>query len=747
LLHFDNAQPIENHLIKHYENIQNMNTQNSTPSVSDKAEKVKTSGTGNQKQRKKPFNSKKPRPGQSPKSSTMKRRSELGIGDMINVQITALGSKNIGISEFSNGLTILVPNSHLGDKVQVEIQKMFFASSSVQTSSHDMFPKINIAKNIGPSKKYAIGKIVSSSKKESSQISKAIPFKVGEEVTVSISKLGPQNSGLANISDDLTVIVPALNSFNAPMKVGDQVRVKITKFKRQYAFAKVVNKDASSNGSAVSSTTSSLVKNSLSKNALMLGQKMNLILPKTAKSFSTYFVIQLNGQFVFIKKSLGVKLGDHVRIQITKNGSNFAVAQFLKRNPLSKTEKFFLAKMNAKQMIEAGMHYGEKAIRCNANMRQYIWLRKKGKHQNRPLLKRGRHIINVLKTRRCFNQALKQLAKYAAKGKTFLFVGTKKPAAALIARTALLSQTSFFVNTRWLGGMLTNWKTILKSIAQIRPILKEKQRMIQKILEKRQKIKRRLLKKVNLLRKKSQKLLFKGKDLIAQIGQNQTSFMKESQKLMQQKSTLLAKNQFFIQKYSELMFKQQKMNQQIGLLEQKGNAWIKQKQILKAQILENQTKLQEFRQLFVIGTELMNVQKATQQNGQTVVTVSYGTFTKISGLMGLSEKGANVSEENWMIPNPSNVILNKIIGAMQLSFSDLSTEANTAFNRAKSETVLSDSNTIVLSKLLNQLTLFLPFIKKYMQILVLRLQNQQSMLMEFNHNIQQFKEKYNEFQN
>nr|AMN09091.1 ribosomal protein S2 [Rotundella rotunda] len=724
-------------------------------------------------------------------------RALLAVGDSVNVKITAKGSKNIGISEFSNGLTILVPNSTLGDRVQVEIQKIFFASSSsrVSTAISVLKQKKSVNSLSGSSKKYAIGKIVRTTEKVRSSLSPSsssqttvvtqsmtneIPVTVGQVLTVTISKLGPKNAGLSQLSPNFTIIVPPLYSSNKPMKVGDKVSVKVTKLKKDYAFAKVfipqsensvlsslsplspsVTGEQFSDLNVVSGSSSSpSTMVNVKKDGFLLGQKLNLILPKTAKSFSKYVVIVLNGQLVFVKKALGVKLGDHVRIQITKKGSNFAVAQFLKRNPLSKTEKFFLAKMTAKQMIESGMHYGEKAIRCHANMRGYIWLRKKGKHQNRPLLKRGRHIINVLKTRRCFQKALKILAKYAAKGKTFLFVGTKKPAAALIARTALLSKTSFFVNTRWLGGMLTNWKTILKSIAQIRPILKEKQRMIQKILEKRQKIKGRLLLKVNLLRKKSKKLLLKGKDFIVQIEQNKkkASFIQESQTLIRQKSMLLTKNQCFIQKYSELMLKQQKIRKQILLLERKGNGWIAQKQILKAQILLNQKKLQEFRQLFLIGQELMKVQKTTQQNGKTVWALSYGKLTKMTSSL----------DEHWMIPNPSTAVLNKMIQTMQLSFSDLSsldftvqplgvtgvnvngspsslskeTKEMNGSNRAKSETTsasTNEKNTILLSKLLNKFTFFLPFIYKYMQILIERLQKKRAMYMTLSKNIEEIR--------
>ena len=132
-------------------------------------------------------------------------------------------------------------------------------------------------------------------------------------------------------------------------------------------------------------------------------------------------------------------------------------------------------------------------------------------------------IINKVSRHKAYLLHEMQLAKYAAKGKTFLFVGTKKPAASLIAKTALLSHTSFFVNTRWLGGMLTNWKTILKSISKIRPILKEKQMIIKDILEKRQTIKARLIQKALLLRKKSKLMLKKGRLLIQMLKQNNSN--------------------------------------------------------------------------------------------------------------------------------------------------------------------------------------------------------------------------------
>lgn len=259
---------------------------------------------------------------------------------------------------------------------------------------------------------------------------------------------------------------------------------------------------------------------------------------------------------LFVKPMAGSKLGDKVQIQIIKAYSgqqqqggfaqtfdnplkkaNIIIAKIVDINPLSSITKKAVIKTKIQQMLNSGMHYGEKAVRCDARMKNYVMYSKfnawayasrgsassptlpsatvalqkmdtisraltSSASTKRPLIKKGRNIINLFKTRRCLNKALAQLTKYAAKGKTFLFVGTKKAASGLIARASLFSKKAFFVNTRWLGGMLTNWKTILKSISKIRPILKEKQVIIKDILAKRQSIKALLMEKAFILKKK-----------------------------------------------------------------------------------------------------------------------------------------------------------------------------------------------------------------------------------------------------
>lgn len=107
------------------------------------------------------------------------------------------------------------------------------------------------------------------------------------------------------------------------------------------------------------------------------------------------------------------------------------------------------------QMVQVGMHLGHQARKGNPKMAPYIY----GERN-------GIHIIDLIKTYSHLKNVSQFLTQSASQGKTFLFVGTKKQATRLIARTALECD-SFFINQRWLGGMLTNWKTIKTSIARL----------------------------------------------------------------------------------------------------------------------------------------------------------------------------------------------------------------------------------------------------------------------------------------
>jgi small subunit ribosomal protein S2 len=649
--------------------------------------------------------------------------SSFAAGEIFSLKINALGPKKMGLVSLNNGLTMLVPNVNLGDFVKVKIEKFLLNPNKKKT-------------------KYAIGSVVQVLKKANKINTIPEMVEVGKVLDLTIKRKGPKNSGLVPISDKFTILVPNTT-------VGQTVKVQITKVKSTYAFAKILSEKANLGFAAKLSTMNQ------SSFKAKSNQRYNIVIPSNAKTISNFFVLKLNGNLLFVKKSLGIKVADSVKIQMVRiYKKKYAMAKILQVNPISKKTNQKIVKEQMKKMIASGMHYGERAIRCNAKMRSYLWLRKKGKNKNRPFLKRGRHVINLLKTRLCLKKAFLQLSKYAANGQTFLFVGTKKPAASLIARTAVLSQTSFFVNTRWLGGMLTNWKTILKSISQIKPILKEKQKGIQNLLEKRQKIKDRLFSKVNLLRKKSRKLMTKGKKFIQQLQKNPNYFIQKSHKLIQKKNLFLQSTKNLIEKYTALSQKQERVFQQMKLLKAKENQLLEQKKFLKNQILNDTNSLKDFKKLFLIGQELMKLKKETKENGKILWAVSYERFNQL-----LDQKA--VMSQNIMVPSPPNEILYKILSTMKMKFGAsaavpepqlgtpypaskpnnfaINNNSQNQMNLAKSTT--EEKNAILLSKLLDKFTLYLPFMKKYMSLLIVRFQNSKNLLEKFNKNIQQIHNK------
>ncbi len=108
-----------------------------------------------------------------------------------------------------------------------------------------------------------------------------------------------------------------------------------------------------------------------------------------------------------------------------------------------------------RQMIEAGVHFGHHARRWNPKMASYIY----GKKDNI-------HIIDLQKTYPMLYTALATTREIAANGGKVLFVGTKKQAQDIIKENAERCG-QYYVNHRWLGGMLTNWKTVYKSISRL----------------------------------------------------------------------------------------------------------------------------------------------------------------------------------------------------------------------------------------------------------------------------------------
>jgi len=117
-----------------------------------------------------------------------------------------------------------------------------------------------------------------------------------------------------------------------------------------------------------------------------------------------------------------------------------------------------LPSVTIKQLLEAGVHLGHKTFRWNPKMSQFIFGSKN-----------SIHIIDLVQTLEMANVALNEIHKCVASGGKLLLVSTKKQAAETIANLAK-DTSQFYVNHRWLGGMLTNWHTISNSIKRLKKL-------------------------------------------------------------------------------------------------------------------------------------------------------------------------------------------------------------------------------------------------------------------------------------
>src|SRR5258705_7763588 len=127
------------------------------------------------------------------------------------------------------------------------------------------------------------------------------------------------------------------------------------------------------------------------------------------------------------------------------------------RVPKFETE-VYLASITMKELLQAGVNCGHQTKRWNPKMKQYIF----GERN-------GIYIIALQKTLRLFKEATQFVADLAAEGKIVLFVGTKRQAQDAIAEEATRA-VMFYVNQRWLGGLLTNWVTVQKSVKRLKEL-------------------------------------------------------------------------------------------------------------------------------------------------------------------------------------------------------------------------------------------------------------------------------------
>jgi small subunit ribosomal protein S2 len=117
-----------------------------------------------------------------------------------------------------------------------------------------------------------------------------------------------------------------------------------------------------------------------------------------------------------------------------------------------------MAVVSLAQMMESGVHFGHQTRRWNPKMAPYIYTSRNGVH-----------IIDLVQTAQLMEEAYTYMRTAAEQGKKFLFVGTKRQAAGIIAQEASRCGAAY-INQRWLGGMLTNWTTIKTRVERLKDL-------------------------------------------------------------------------------------------------------------------------------------------------------------------------------------------------------------------------------------------------------------------------------------
>ena len=146
-----------------------------------------------------------------------------------------------------------------------------------------------------------------------------------------------------------------------------------------------------------------------------------------------------------------------------------------------------MAEISLAQLLEAGVHFGHKAYRWNPKMFPYIYTERN-----------NIHILDLIQSAQLLKEANLFVESAAEEKKTFLFIGTKRQASNLIAQEAK-SCNSFYVNHRWLGGMLTNWVTLKSRIERLKTLEQQEADQVFNLLPKKEaSLRRKELEKLRL---------------------------------------------------------------------------------------------------------------------------------------------------------------------------------------------------------------------------------------------------------
>nr|SCW22980.1 Ribosomal protein S2 [Nemalion sp. H.1444] len=122
-----------------------------------------------------------------------------------------------------------------------------------------------------------------------------------------------------------------------------------------------------------------------------------------------------------------------------------------------------MAVVTLEELLESGVHFGHQSRRWNPKMFPYIYTERN-----------GIHIIDLVQTAQLLTEACDFVQTCSSEGKSFLFLGTKRQAAEIIAQEAVRAG-SYYVNQRWLGGMLTNWVTIKSRVDRLKQLEKQEE--------------------------------------------------------------------------------------------------------------------------------------------------------------------------------------------------------------------------------------------------------------------------------
>ena len=133
-----------------------------------------------------------------------------------------------------------------------------------------------------------------------------------------------------------------------------------------------------------------------------------------------------------------------------------------------------MADISLAQLLDAGVHFGHKAYRWNPKMFPYIYTERN-----------NIHILDLIQTTQLLKEANDYVKSAAQQKQTFLFIGTKPQASALVAYEAKRSN-SYYVNHRWLGGMLTNWVTLKNRIIRLKVLEQQETEGIFNLLPKKE---------------------------------------------------------------------------------------------------------------------------------------------------------------------------------------------------------------------------------------------------------------------